>query len=95
MLAIVLISYNAPMEVIERHTAAHRAFLKLLFDAGHLVSSGPFVPRTGGMLLLRGESLSAIEALLANDPFRVHGVATHDLREWAPTLGREVFEPKT
>ena len=92
MIALVLISYLVPLEEVERHTAGHRAFLALLHERGALIASGPFVPRTGGALLMRGDSREAIERALAGDPFLTEGVARHDVREWSPTLGRALFE---
>lgn len=91
MLAIVLLSYKVPLAVVEEHTAAHRAYMKQLHEEGHLVASGPFVPRTGGALLIRAEDRAGVERLLAVDPFNTNGVADYDIRMWAPTLGASLF----
>jgi len=92
VLAIVLITYTAPMETVGEHTPAHRAYLAALNAQGKLLASGPFVPRTGGALLLRVADEAEAKAILDGDPFKQRGVATHDLRVWAPTIGGDKLE---
>jgi uncharacterized protein YciI len=89
MFALVLIDYVAPMEEIERHTQAHRAYLRGLYEAGKLVASGPYVPRTGGALLFHVASMDEVTAILAGDPYHTTGVARHTPREWGVTMGSD------
>ena len=63
MYALVVIRYRAPLEIIEANTEAHRAWLRSLKANGTLLASGPFVPRTGGALLLRVPDEGAAAAL--------------------------------
>ena len=91
MLAIVLIHYKAALDVVNAHTPAHRAYLAGLHETGRLIASGPFVPRTGGALLLRVAAEEEIAEIIAGDPFHIHAVADHEVRVWAPTIGRETF----
>jgi len=58
---------------------------------GKLLASGPFVPRTGGMLLLSAASRDEVDMMLCEDPFLDRAIATYEVREWAPTLGKERF----
>ena len=92
MLAIVLITYKAPLDAITAHTPAHRAYLAELHAKGALVASGPFIPRTGGALLLRAETDQEIAAIIANDPFHTNEVAEHEVKVWAPTIGAQTFD---
>ncbi|HEY2512114.1 MAG TPA: YciI family protein [Polyangiaceae bacterium] len=92
MLALVLISYRVPLDVVAQHTDDHRAYLRTLHAQGKLLASGPFAPRTGGALLLRVEREDEISAIIANDPFHARGVAEHETRVWTPTIGAELFE---
>lgn len=85
----ITIEYTKPMPEVEAATPGHRAYLKQLFDEGRIVASGPFVPRTGGMLLLRAADRAAVDAVIAADPFRLQDVARYDVREWSPTFGAE------
>src|SRR5580692_5167161 len=49
--------------------AAHRVFLQRGYDEGRFLLSGPSVPPTGGVLVARAESLDALNAWLAEEPF--------------------------
>jgi uncharacterized protein YciI len=92
MLAIVTITYSAPLDIVAQHTGDHRAYLKTLHEQGKLVASGPFVPRTGGALLLRVEREEEISAIILGDPFHSRGIATHEARVWEPTIGAAYLE---
>lgn len=92
MLALVLLSYKVPLDVVLQHTEDHRAYLRTLHAQGKLLASGPFAPRTGGALLLRVEREEEIASIVANDPFALRGVAQHEVRVWAPTIGADLFE---
>jgi len=92
MYALVLIRYRAPIEVIEANTEAHRAWLRELKAKGTLLVSGPFVPRTGGALLLRlpdDNTAAALDAVRNGDPFFKSGLANYELVPWNPVIGRE------
>ncbi len=92
MYALAVIRYRAPIEVIEATTEAHRAYLRELKAAGTLVASGPVVPRTGGVLLLRvpdDNSAAALDAVRDGDPYWKRGLANYELLPWNPGIGRE------
>ena len=92
MYALAVIRYRTPVEVIEAATEAHRAYLRELKAAGTLVVSGPVVPRTGGVLLLRvpdDNSAAALDAVRDGDPFWKQGLANYELLPWNPVIGRE------
>lgn len=92
MYALAVIRYRASLEVIEAATEAHRAYLRELKAAGTLVVSGPVVPRTGGVLLLRvpdDNSATALDAVRDGDPFWKQGLANYELLPWNPVIGRE------
>ena len=59
----------APLPEVEAATPTHRAFLQTGYDQGVFLYSGPKVPRTGGVILARAESLEALQAFMAADPF--------------------------
>lgn len=92
MYALAVIRYRAPIEVIEAATETHRAYLRELKAAGTLVVSGPVVPRTGGVLLLRvpdDNAAAALDAVRDGDPFWKQGLANYELLPWNPVIGRE------
>jgi uncharacterized protein YciI len=54
--------------------AAHRAFLQRGYDKGDFLLSGPTIPPKGGVLVARGASRAALDAMLAEEPYLRAGV---------------------
>lgn len=88
---VVTINYVKPMDVVEAHTPDHRTYSADLADTGVLLASGPFAPRTGGMLVMQAESRDALDEIVGRDPFKINAIAEYDVREWVPKIGVERF----
>ncbi len=73
---VLLLTYVRPLEDVDARMREHMAWVTRQYEAGHFVVSGRQVPRTGGVILARGDDREAIEALAASDPFVTSGVAT-------------------
>jgi uncharacterized protein YciI len=92
MYALAIIRYLVPLDQVQKHTEAHRAWLRSWHERGVLLASGPFDPRTGGALLLRVPDeggQAQLEALRDGDPFVKTGTAEYELKPWAPTIGKD------
>jgi uncharacterized protein YciI len=89
---IVSLTYVAPLEEIDKHLEAHVAFLRDQYSKMNLVASGRKVPRTGGIMLSKVQRRDELEAILAQDPFQIAGVATYDIVEFVPSMTAEGFE---
>ncbi len=83
---IIHISYVVPLEKVVEHTPEHRAYLKTQYEAGRMIFSGPREPRTSGVLFARAEEQSTIDEMIANDPFKIHGVGSYDVIEIKPVM---------
>ena len=81
---IVLLRYTAPVEAVDVLLEDHVAWLRANHAQGLLVGWGRMVPREGGVLLAKGESRAAVQALAETDPFVKGGVAEVQVIEWAP-----------
>lgn len=87
MYAYVVLRYTVPLERIQETTDRHRAYLRQLHEQKKLVASGPFVPRTGGGLLMRVADEAELQALLAADPFHQEQLVESTVHVWAPNIG--------
>jgi uncharacterized protein YciI len=72
---IIELTYKVDVAEIDRHMAAHMAFVRKYYKSGHFVASGRKVPRDGGIILSRGDSREQVEAIAAEDPFCLRGLA--------------------
>ena len=58
-----------PFDQLADLVPKHHEFLQNGYDEGHFLFSGPQIPAHGGFLVARAESLEALQALLAEEPF--------------------------
>ena len=72
---VIELVYRASLAEIDAKMAAHVRFLKKYYASGHFLASGRKFPREGGIILAVGSSRREIEAIAAEDPFCVHGLA--------------------
>ncbi|ANE51134.1 YciI family protein [Flavisolibacter tropicus] len=82
---IVELTYNAPLEQIDVHLAAHVQFLDKFYGSGNFIVSGRKVPRDGGIILAAAKSKSEVEKIIAEDPFYKHQLAEYKITEFIPS----------
>ena len=81
---IAILTYKKPLEEVDRFLQAHRDFLAVHYAAGDLITSGPQTPRVGGVIILKA-SRTAVDAILAQDPFHIHDIADYQIVAFTPT----------
>ena len=84
---LLLSRYVRPLADVDALRAEHVAHLERQRAAGHFLAWGRLVPPSGGFVLARGLDRAALDAVLAEDPYTVGGVAEWDVRELAPSGG--------
>ncbi|MBI5497287.1 MAG: hypothetical protein HY904_19895 [Deltaproteobacteria bacterium] len=96
---VVLLRYTKPLAEVDRLMDRHVAFLEPHLRAGTFAAAGRQLPRTGGVILARGLTRDALEALLQTDPFVQEGAATFEIVEFRTSLHHREFarwaDPKT
>jgi len=84
--------YLKPIEEVDKHLEAHRAFLKPLYDKGTAICSGPKIPRTGGFILMKASNREEAFEIIQNDPYVIHGMARYDIIEFEVRSRAEGFD---
>ena len=79
---VIELHYKVELAEIDAHMTAHVKFLKKYYASGHFLVSGRKVPRDGGIILAVGANRTEIEAIVAEDPFHVHGLADFRIVEF-------------
>ncbi|ELS8948190.1 YciI family protein [Vibrio fluvialis] len=79
---VVSLTYLVDLAAVEPHLADHIDYLDRYYASGHFLVSGRKEPRTGGVILAQAESRADLDAVLAQDPFFVHGLAAYDVTEF-------------
>lgn len=83
---IISLTYQKSLEEVDAHLSAHVEFLKMHYAKGVFIASGRKIPRDGGVIVALSPTRSDIEAVIALDPFYIHGVAQYDIIEFVPSM---------
>lgn len=86
MLFLVLLDYLRPLSEVDLHMDKHRTFLSRHYAAGHFLLSGRKVPRTGGVIFARADSLNEVAQWISEDPFHQAGLARYEIIAWEATM---------
>lgn len=62
----------------------HMAYTQRAMDAGMILISGLKSDMSGGIFVMKAESLEKIEAYLSNEPFKVYGIQNYKTTEFEP-----------
>ena len=89
---VLLLTYVKPLEEVDALMRRHMAWLNEQYDAGRFVVSGRRIPRTGGVILARGDDREEIERLAATDPFVSAGVATCEVVQFRASQSEDGFD---
>lgn len=81
---VVLLTYKVPLDVLDQSLLEHRAFLETQYQQNRLICSGPQNPRTGGVILANCKDRQELEALIAQDPFKLKNLADYEIIEFTP-----------
>jgi uncharacterized protein YciI len=85
---VISLSYVRPLADVDALLAQHNEFLDRQYLAGNFLLSGRKEPRTGGLIIAQAPSRQEVLRILADDPFKVHGVAMYEIQEFVPSRAR-------
>lgn len=83
---IVILTYKKPLEEVDRFLQAHRDYLAEHYAAGDFITSGPQNPRIGGVIMMKADNRSDVDAIISQDPFNINGIADYQIVEFKPTM---------
>lgn len=91
---VLLLTYVRPLEEVDALMREHMAWLNEHYASGRFVVSGRRVPRTGGVILARGDDREEIERIAAADPFVAGGVATCEVVQFRASQTAPGFDAR-
>jgi uncharacterized protein YciI len=89
---VLLLSYIRPLEEVDALMREHVAWLNEHYKSGRFVVSGRRIPRTGGVIVARGDDRDEIERVVATDPFVSKGVATCEVIHFRASQTADGFD---
>lgn len=88
---VITLTYKKPIEIVDQHLAAHRAFLELGYQKDFFIASGPKIPRTGGIILSQLENQEQLLEIIKQDPFYINEIADFAIVEFTPVKYHKNF----
>ncbi len=88
---IVSLTYICDLKEIDKILVEHVEYLKNQYEKGNFIASGRKIPRTGGIILSKLDSLEKLEEILNEDPFKINNLAKYEIQEFAPSMTSEEF----
>ncbi len=92
---VLLLTYVQSLDEVDRFVGQHADWLDTYYASGRFVASGRRVPRTGGVILARGDDLAEIEAIVAEDPFAREQIASYEIIQFEVGKVAEGIGPLT
>lgn len=83
---IAILTYKKPLSEVDKFLAAHREYLAEHYVIGDFIASGAQTPRIGGVIMIKAENRTAVDAIIAKDPFNINGIADYQIVEFTPTM---------
>ena len=83
---IAILTYKKPLSEVDKFLAAHREYLAEHYVIGDFIASGPQTPRVGGVIMIKAKNRTAVDAIIAKDPFNINGIADYQIVEFTPTM---------
>ncbi len=92
-LFIVMLKYLISSEEIEKHMPAHQKFLLSLYARTALmIASGPQIPSTGRIWIVKAHNREEVEEALKNDPLAIAQLVSYEIHEFEPTNMNDWFD---
>lgn len=83
---IAILTYKKPLSEVDRFLAAHREYLVAHYAAGDFITSGPQTSRIGGVIMIKADDRTVVDAIIAQDPFNINSIADYQIVEFTPTM---------
>jgi len=88
---IVSLTYVVDLEKVDELLPLHVDYLKNQYEKGNFIASGRKIPRTGGIILSKLDSIEKLEEVLNQDPFKINDLAEYKIEEFIPSMTSEEF----
>lgn len=81
---IINLTYKVPLDQVDQYLSAHVQYLDEQYELGNFLASGPKIPRDGGIILSNIENKDLVWVAIAQDPFKINGIADYEVIEFIP-----------
>ena len=86
---IVVLTYIKPLAEIDAHLPAHIKFLDEHYASKQFLASGKRDNRIGGIIIVLSDSIDEAQAIMSQDPFYIHNLASYDYLKFEASKSQE------
>ena len=76
---LILLHYKSDLKTVDSFVPEHTRFLQKNYDRGTFLMSGRRIPRTGGVIVARAESVDELWAIIKEERFYINGVSEYEI----------------
>jgi len=88
---IISLTYICDLKEVDKMLSKHIEYLKIQYEKGYFIASGRKIPRIGGIILSKLDSLEKLEEVLNQDPFKINNLAKYEIQEFVPSMTSKDF----
>ena len=88
---IVSLTYIVDLEEVDKLLPKHIEYLKKQYEEGTFIASGRKIPRTGGVIFSKLDTIKELEKVLNQDPFKINNLAKYEIQEFIPSMTSDDF----
>lgn len=88
---IVSLTYIVDLEEVDKLLPKHIEYLKKQYEEGTFIASGRKIPRTGGVIFSKLDTIKELEEVLNQDPFKINNLAKYEIQEFIPSMTSDDF----
>lgn len=89
---VVVLTYVKPLEEVDSQIPEHVEWLKKGYSDGVFLTSGRRVPRNGGVIIAKCDSVESLEERLRQDPFQKLNIAKVEIIPFEATMKAKFLE---
>lgn len=89
---VVVLTYIKPLEEVDSQIPAHVEWLKKGYSDGVFLASGKRIPRNGGVILAKCDSIESLEERLSQDPFQKLNIATAEIIPFEASMKAQLLQ---
>ena len=88
---IISLTYIVDLKEVDKLLSQHADYLKTQYKKGNFIASGRKIPRIGGIIFSKIDSIQKLEEILEQDPFKINNLARYDIQEFIPSMTSDEF----
>jgi uncharacterized protein YciI len=86
---LINMTFVKELSEVDLFTDSHREYMAKQYETGNMLFGGRKVPREGGIIVSKHNTLDDLMQVMENDPFIINKVATFDILEFEPVMRAE------